>query len=85
MARAQEYTKPVHRSLLERELILGIPQMGVLILLFFGFIFLSLLRMYYMVFPLGILYITMRVLTKKDPFMIDILIEHINQKEFLVP
>ena len=85
MAWAQEYAKPVHRSLLERELILGIPQMGVLILLFFSFLFLYLLRMYYMVFPLAILYITMRILTKKDPYMIDILIEHINQKEFLVP
>lgn len=85
MARAQEYAKPVHRSLLERELVLGIPQMGVLILLFFGFLFLYLLRQYYMGIPLAVLYITMRILTKKDPYMIDIIIEHARQSEFLVP
>jgi type IV secretory pathway VirB3-like protein len=85
MVSAKEYSLPVHRSLLQRELILGIPQMGLLILLALCFFFLYTLRMYFMAIPVAILYIVMRVLTKKDPFMIDIVIEHVNQKDVLLP
>ncbi|GHU78530.1 hypothetical protein FACS189462_3350 [Spirochaetia bacterium] len=85
MVSTQNYSIQVHRSLLQRELIIGIPQTGVLILLFLGFVFLYMAEMYFMAIPLLVLYILMRVLTKKDPYLIDILIEHINEKDFLIP
>jgi type IV secretory pathway VirB3-like protein len=85
MISTQSYSTPVHRSLLQRELIIGIPQAGLLILLFLGFVFMYMAEMYFMAIPIAILYILMRVLTKKDPYLIDILIGHINEKDFLIP
>ena len=85
MVNAREYALPVHRSLLQRELMLGIPQMGLLILLMLSFFFLYALQMYVMAIPIAGLYVAMRILTKQDPFMIDIVIEHINQKDVLKP
>jgi type IV secretory pathway TrbD component len=85
MVSTKEFSRPVRRSLLQRELILGIPQMGVLLLLVLCFFFMYALRMYFMAVPIVALYIAMRVLTKKDPFMIDIVIEHVNQKDTLIP
>jgi type IV secretory pathway TrbD component len=85
MVSTKEFSRPVRRSLLQRELILGIPQTGVLLLLVLCFFLLYTLRMYFMAVPIAILYALMRILTKKDPFLIDIMVEHVNQKDTLIP
>jgi type IV secretory pathway VirB3-like protein len=85
MTTNRNYTLPVHRSLLERELILGIPPMGILILLLLGTFFVYILKQYITIIPIVLLYAVMRLLTSKDPYMIDIVIEHINQKDILLP
>jgi type IV secretory pathway VirB3-like protein len=82
---AREYALPVHRSLLERELIVGVPPFGILLLLLLSIFFVYILKQYFMILPIAIMYIVMRILTKKDPYMIDIVIEHINQKDILIP
>jgi type IV secretory pathway VirB3-like protein len=71
--------------LLQRELTRGIPQTGIVCLVILGVFFLYLLEMYFMIAPLAGLYVVMRILTKKDAYMIDILFEHINQKDVLLP
>lgn len=81
----RDYAVPVHRSLMQRDLILGIPAIGMLILLLAGVFTMYILRQYYFGFFLAALYIMMRLLTKKDPYLIDILFEHVNQKDYLVP
>lgn len=81
----RDYSQPVHRSLICRDLIFGIPALGMLILLLIGVFTMYILEQYYFGFILIILYIVMRFLTKKDPYLIEILIKHINQKDFLVP
>ncbi len=70
---------------MQRELVLGIPAMGMLILLLVGVFTMYILKQYYFGFIIAALYVVMRVLTKKDPYLIDILIEHVNQKDYLVP
>ena len=81
----RDYSQTVHRSLLQRDLVLGIPAMGMMILLLLGVFTVYVLKQYYFAVILIVLNIVMKVLTKKDPYLIDILIEHVNQKDFLVP
>jgi type IV secretory pathway TrbD component len=81
----REFAQPVHRSLMQRELILGIPPMGILVLLLLAAFFMYILEQYILGIPIAGLYILMRFLTKRDPYMIDILLEHINQKDLLIP
>jgi len=81
----RDYSVTVHRSLIQRDLVLGIPAMGMLLLLLSGVFTMYILKQYYFGFVLAVLYIVMRILTKKDPYLIDILFEHVNQKDFLVP
>jgi type IV secretory pathway VirB3-like protein len=78
-------SKPVHRSLLQREMIGGIPQAGLFILFMFGIIFVYGLQLYFAIVPIVLLYFVMRYFTKKDQWFIDILLDHINQKEKLIP
>lgn len=82
---AREYSLPVRRSLLQRDLKFGIPVNGLLILVVSGTLFIYILELYWFGFILAAIYIVMRMLTKKDPYMIDILITHLNQKDFFVP
>ena len=81
----RDYSQTVHRSLLQRDLVLGIPAMGMMILLLLGVFTVYVLKQYYFAAIIIVLYFVMKILTKKDPYLIDILIEHINQKDFLVP
>ena len=82
---AHDFAEPVHRSLIQRDLILGIPSIGMLILLLLGVFTLYYLQQLIFVPIIAVLYIVMRVMTKKDPHLIDIIIEHVNQKDYLVP
>jgi type IV secretory pathway VirB3-like protein len=70
---------------MQRELILGIPALGMLSLLLVAVFTMYILQQYYFGVFIAILYVVMRILTKKDPYLIDILIEHVNQKDFLIP
>jgi type IV secretory pathway TrbD component len=79
------YSRPVHRSLLQRGLLGGVPQVGLLLLLFLALIFIYGLELYFMIVPLVVLYFVMRHLTSRDPWLIDIVLENIQQKDRLIP
>ena len=79
------YKQPVHRSLLQREMIGGVPQAGLLILFILGLVFIYGLEMYFTVVPIALLYFVMRHLTKKDQWFIDTVLENIMQKDRLIP
>ena len=85
MVDTQSYKKTVHRSLLQRELLGGIPQVGMLLLIMLVVIFMYGLRLYLAIVPIVILYFVMRLLTKKDPWLIDIVLDNIGQKDILLP
>jgi len=79
------FKQPVHRSLLIREMVGGIPQAGLLIIFLLGLIFIYGLNMYLAIIPLALLYFIMRHFTKKDQWYIDIVLDNIMQKEKLIP
>jgi type IV secretory pathway VirB3-like protein len=85
MTDTRQYARPVRRSLLRRDLVGGIPQIGALLLFFAAVIFIVGLEMYFMAVPLAVFYIIMRALTKKDQWMIDIVAENIGQKDVYIP
>lgn len=78
-------SRQVRRSLLDRELMAGVPQAGLFFLFLLGVIFIYGLGLYFMIAPIVILYFVMRALTKKDPWLIDIVLENISQKDVLIP
>jgi type IV secretory pathway VirB3-like protein len=43
------------------------------------------MRLYVMIAFIAVLYVVMRALTKKDPWLIDIVLENINQKDVFIP
>jgi type IV secretory pathway VirB3-like protein len=85
MVDTRQFSKLVHRSLLQREMIGGIPQLGLLLLFILGLVFVYGLQMYLAIVPIVLLYFVMRHFTKKDQWFIDILLDNINQKEKLIP
>jgi len=85
MVDMSQFKMPVHRSLLPRELIAGVPQAGVLILFFLGLIFVYGLRLYWSLVPIALIYLLMRYLTKQDQWLIDILLDNIMQKDIYIP
>jgi len=79
------YKKPVHRSLLPREMMAGVPQTGLLVILMLALVFIYGLEMYIAAVPLALLYFVMRHLSKKDHWLIDNVLENIMQKDKLIP
>jgi len=85
MVNMNPFLQPVHRSLLQREMLGGIPQAGLLLLVFLGVIFIYGLRINFMLIPIILLYFIMRRLTKADQWCIDIILDNVMQKETLIP
>jgi len=79
------FKQPVHRSLLQREMIGGVPQAGLFILFMLALVFVYGLEMYFALVPIVLLYFVMRHLTKQDQWFIDIVLDNIMQKDKLVP
>jgi len=80
-----DFKQPVHRSLLQREMIGGVPQAGLFILFMLGLILVYGLEMYFALVPIVLLYFVMRHLTKQDQWFIDIVLDNIMQKDKLIP
>ena len=85
MVNMSAYRRPVRRSLLQRDLLGGVPQAGLLLLLVLGAVFVYGLGLYFMTVPLIILYLVMRALTRRDQWLIDIVLDNVMQKDRYVP
>lgn len=85
MVDMSEYKKHVHRSLLPREMIAGVPQAGLGIIFFLGLVFIYGFKWYFMIIPIAILYFVMRHLTKEDQWYVDIVLTNIMQKDIYIP
>ncbi len=79
------FKQPVHRSLLQREMIAGIPQAGLFVIFLLGLIFIYGFRFYPAIIPIALIYFVMRHVTSKDPFYIDIVLANIMQKDIYLP
>ena len=85
MVDMRAYRQPVRRSLLQREMLGGIPQAGLILLFILGVVFVYRFRFYWMIVPIVLLYFFMRHLTKKDQWLIDNFMEHLTQKDIYLP
>ena len=85
MVDMNEFKQPVHRSLLQREIIAGVPQIGLLILFILGVILIYMFRQYYFIIPIVLFYFLMRFFTSKDPWCIEMVIDYISQKDRYIP
>jgi len=79
------YSKKVHRSLLQRDLMFGVPTTGLVLIVVLVMMFVYFLKMIFMIAPIVILYVVMRHLTSKDPWMIDMILDNIQQKDIFIP
>lgn len=75
----------VHRSLLQRDMFLGIPTMGLMLLFVMLMVFVYAMKVYLFIVPIALLYFIMRFLTSRDPWMIDIVLGSAMQKDVFVP
>jgi len=85
MVDMSQYKQPVRRSLLQREMIGGVPQLGLLLIFVLSVVFIYGFRFYLAIIPIVLLYFVMRFLTKKDQWLIDIMLNNITQKDILIP
>ena len=70
----------MRRSLLQREMVGGCRP-----LLLFGIVFVYGLRLYIAIVPIALMFLVMRHLSKKDQWLIDIVMENVMQKDVLLP
>jgi len=80
-----QHKKPVHRSLLPREMMAGVPQAGLLGIFMLALIFIYGLGIYVAIIPLALAYLVMRHFSKKDPWLVDNILENLMQKDKLIP
>lgn len=85
MVDMRNYRLPVRRSLIQREMLGGIPQAGLFIIFMLAVVFIYGLELYFMIVPIIILYFITRALTKRDAWLIDIVLDNIMQKDKLLP
>ena len=75
----------VHRSLLQRDLLLGVPTMGLVLIFCLALVFCYLFKWIFMLFPIALLYVLMRHFTSRDPWLIEIVLDSIQQKDVFLP
>jgi len=85
MVDMRPYSKKVHRSLLQRDLMFGVPTTGLMLIFVMAVMFLYVARLWVMAAPIAALYVVMRHLTSKDAWMIDIILDNIQQKDVFIP
>jgi type IV secretory pathway VirB3-like protein len=85
MVDMRPYSKKVHRSLLQRDLMFGVPTIGLVLVVVLFMMTVYLLKMYFMLAFIVVLYAVMRHLTSKDPWMVDMILDNIQQKDTFIP
>jgi type IV secretory pathway VirB3-like protein len=63
----------------------GVPTTGLVLLFLMFIMFVYLFKMYYMIAAIALLYVVMRLLTAKDPWLIDIFLDFLQQKDVFIP
>lgn len=69
-----DFAMPVHKSLQTRSLMAGIPMIAVMFLYVLAILTTYMMQLPFFWIVIGILYIAARILTKKDQYLIDIVI-----------
>ena len=80
-----DFSVPVHRSLQQRDLLARVPHSALFVLVIFGIVTVYMAQLYWFLPVIIVLYIAMRILTKHDPFLLDIIFISITQDDYLLP
>lgn len=81
----QDYAIPVHRSLLKRDLILGVSKTTLVILFCATVIVVLGFNFYWFLIVTGIALSVVRLMTKKDEYYVEILLNTVNEPDELYP
>jgi len=85
MVDMRNYSKKVHRSLLSRDLMFGVPTTGLVLIVVMFMMFVYFLKMIFMIAPIVVLYVVMRHMTSKDPWMVDMILDNVQQQDVFIP
>lgn len=80
-----DFSVPVHRSLHQRDLLAGVPHLALLVLVIFTIVTVYMAQLYWFLPVVVVLYIAMRLMTKRDPFLLDIVLHSVTQDDYLIP
>jgi type IV secretory pathway VirB3-like protein len=81
----RNYESPTYRSLMKRELVGGVSQTVFIVLMLSTFFFVFYLTWYWFLAVIAALFIIARLLTKKDEFLLDIILSSLTQPDDLEP
>ena len=81
----QDYAIPVHRSLLKRDLMLGVSKIAMMILFVITVIMVLGLKQFWFLGVTALLFVATIVLTKKDEYFVEILLNTIQEPDLLLP
>jgi type IV secretory pathway VirB3-like protein len=85
MSGLNEAAYPVNRALMERELIAGVPQIAFMLEMILAALFVFVAKMNFMAVVIIVLHLIVRQLTKKDPFLADIVLKSLTQPDGYYP
>ena len=85
MVSMKPYSKKVRRSLLQRDLTFGVPTLGLVLVVVSFMMFVFLFKIYAAIPFIVFAYAVMRYMTSRDPWMIDMLLDFIQQKDVFIP
>jgi type IV secretory pathway VirB3-like protein len=77
--------KGVHRSLLQRDLFLGVPTMGLVLVFCMSVVFLYLFRWLFMLPVIVLAYVVLRYYTAVDQWRIEMFLDYSQQKDVFLP
>jgi len=85
MVDMRSHSKKVHRSLLQRDLMFGVPVTGLMLVVVLFMMTVYFLKMFFMIPVVVILYVVMRHLTSRDSWMVDMMLDNVGQKDVFIP
>lgn len=81
----EDYSAPIHKSLQMPNLFLGIPMMALLAMYCVAILTIYIMQISFFWIVIGIMYIAARMLSKRDPFLIDIVTYSMMEKDEYIP
>jgi len=63
----------------------GVPTTGLVLIVVMVMMFVYFLKMIFMIAPIVVLYVVMRHMTSKDPWMVDMILDNVQQQDVFIP
>ncbi len=80
MSEIQDYSIPVHRSLLATDMLLGIGTNAAIILLVVTVLAVNMIGLWFLLVSVGV-YFVLRILCKEDPYLLEITLNNLLEQD----